>query len=233
MKLFFKTLFFLLAISPLVCTADNRFESHQTIKQKASAFLATKLDGIGNEYSLQIRPIDQRLKLKKCPSEIAINLPSNTVKPGRNTLSVSCTSDTSWRVFMSAYVKLFAYVIASKHPLNKGHLIQKNDLVVKKIEVTNVRSSYLTNIALAINKVLKRRVNRGDIISVNNLAKPILVNKGDTITILAKNNGFQISMKGTALTAGGKGDKIRVKNIRTKRTIQGTVFDKHTVKVNI
>jgi len=65
------------------------------------------------------------------------------------------------------------------------------------------------------------------------LAKQTLIKKGDTISIIAKNNGFQISMKGIALMAGSKGDKIKVKNIKTKKTIQGIVFDTQTVRVNI
>jgi flagella basal body P-ring formation protein FlgA len=104
---------------------------------------------------------------------------------------------------------------------------------LKKIELTNLRSAYLSDTHLAVNLVLKRRINRGDIISVNNLSKPILIKKGDSVIILAKTNGFQISMKGTALVNGSKGDKIKVKNVRTKKIIQATVFDKHTVKVNL
>jgi flagella basal body P-ring formation protein FlgA len=65
------------------------------------------------------------------------------------------------------------------------------------------------------------------------LSKPTLIKKGDKITIIAKNNGFQISMKGTALTAGGKDDKIRVKNSKTKKIIQGIIFDAQTVKVTL
>ncbi|MDX2425651.1 MAG: flagellar basal body P-ring formation chaperone FlgA, partial [Cycloclasticus sp.] len=92
---------------------------------------------------------------------------------------------------------------------------------------------YLRDADQAVNYVLKKRLRRGDIVSVNNLSKPIIIKRGDTIEILAKNNEFQISMKGVALKAGSKGDKIKVKNMKTQRTIQGIILDNHTVKVDL
>ncbi|MEH6504094.1 MAG: flagellar basal body P-ring formation chaperone FlgA [Cycloclasticus sp.] len=233
MKLFLKKVFFLLLIVQPVLAADDLFEDHQHIKQQAVSFLSTKLDALENEYTIQILNIDHRLKVKKCPSKIEINLAEDRIKAGKNTLKVRCNSGTPWRLFMSANIKLFAYAITTKNPLRKGHQIQKNDLELKKIELANLRSPYLTNANQAVNFVLKKRLNRGEIVSVNNLSKPIIIKKGDAIEILAKNKGFQISMKGVALKSGSKGDKITAKNMKTRRTIQGIILDKHTVKVNL
>lgn len=233
MKLFFKKTFFLLLIMQSVLAADDLFEDHQHIKQQAVSFLTSKLDSLGHEYSIQILNIDHRLKVKKCPSPIEVNLAAGVIKAGKNTLNVHCNSGTSWRIFMSANIKLFGYAITAKTPLRKGHQIQKNDLELKKTELTNLRFPYLKDANQAVNYVLKKRLNRGDIVSVNNLSKPILIKKGDSIEILATNKGFQISMKGVALKSGSKGDKITAKNLKTRRTIQGIILDKHTVKVNL
>jgi len=40
-------------------------------------------------------------------------------------------------------------------------------------------------------------------------------------------------MKGTALASGSEGQRITVKNSRTKRIVKGTVTDKATVRVQI
>lgn len=233
MKLFLKALLILLAIPSLAFASPPIFESHQSIKQYASDFIDSKLNKTAGKFTIQIQDIDQRLKLKKCNNDIIIKLVSEPIKPGRNTLSVSCTPDSTWRIFMTAHVKLFTFVLISKRPLSKGHLIQKNDVLLKKINVTNLRSAYLTRPDTAINKVLKRRINEGSVISVNNLSEPILIKRGDSVTILAKTNGFEISMKGTALVNGGQGDKIKVRNTRTKKVIQATIVDKYTVNVNL
>ncbi|MBL4743371.1 MAG: flagellar basal body P-ring formation protein FlgA [Cycloclasticus sp.] len=233
MKLFLKSLLFLLAYTPAAYAGANNFEEHQHIKDKAFIYLTSELAHSEAEYSIEISDIDQRLKLKKCSTDFKIKLTQDHVKPGKNTLSVRCHSSTPWRIFMTAKVKIFTSILVAKKSLNKGHILQKNDLKLQRTQLTSVRSGYLINVDQAINKVLKRRLNNGDVIRVNNLSKPILIKKGDAITIMARSNGFNISMKGIALTAGSKGDKIKVKNTRTKRIIQGTIFDTQTVKVNI
>jgi flagella basal body P-ring formation protein FlgA len=152
---------------------------------------------------------------------------------GKNTLKIECISQTPWRIFMTAQVQLFSHALVFNQPFNKGHLLKESDITLKKIELTGHRSAYLSESKHAINHVLKRRVRRGDLVSVNILSTPTLIKKGDNITIIAKNKGFQISMKGIALMAGGKNDKIKVKNIKTKKIIQGIISDSQTVRVSI
>jgi len=233
MKLFSIILFFLLLIPPSALAVESTFTNHQELKSKVHTYLTSKLTNDDVEFSVNVQNIDQRLKLKNCPEEIEIKATKEPIKAGRNTVSVRCNSGVSWRIFMTAQVKIFGQVIVSRHPLNKGHLIQKSDLELKKIELSTLRSTYLSNTKLAINHVLKRNINRGAVISVNNLSKPVLIKKGDAIVILAESNGFKISMKAIALSSGSKGDKIRAKNIKTKKIIQGIVFDAQTIRVNL
>jgi len=233
MKLFSKTLIFLLLSTPAAFATSATFTNHQELKGTVHAYLTSKLSNLDTEFSINVLSIDQRLKLKKCPIALEIKASREPIKAGRNTVSVRCDADVSWRIFMSAHVQLFGHVLVSRHPLSKGHLIRKEDIELQRIELNGLRSNYLTHSKSAINNVLKRSINRGVIISVKILSKPTLINKGDTITILAKNNGFKISMKAIALSAGAKGDKIRARNVKTKKIVQGTVLNSQTILVSI
>ena len=231
MKLFFKIIIFFLLSAHIPFAAATVFESHENLKNNARTFLTAQLEGSNVDFSIQVNNIDQRLKLIKCPVDVDIKLMQAHVKPGKNTLNVECISDTPWRIFMRAQVKLFTSVVVSKHPLNRGQIIQENDIQLTRTELTGRQSAYLSSIDQAVGFEVNRRVKAGDIISVNNLSKPVLIKKGDAVTILAKNEGFQISMKGIASMAGSKGDKIKVKNIKTKKVVQGIIIDAQTVKV--
>ena len=231
MKLFFKIIIFFLLSAHVPFAVATAFESHENLKNNARAFLMTQLEGNKVDFSIQVNNIDQRLKLIKCPVDIDIKLMQAHVKPGKNTLNVECLSGTPWRIFIRAQVKLFTPLVVSKRPLNRGHLIQENDIQLTRTELTGRQSAYLSSTDQAIGYEVNRRVKAGDIISVNNLSKPLIIKKGDAVTILAKNEGFQISMKGIASMAGSKGDKIKVKNIKTKKIVQGIIIDAQTVKV--
>jgi len=231
MKLFFKIIIFFLLSAQVPFAVATAFENHQNLRTAVHAFLTTQLQGDKADFTIQVHNIDPRIKLKKCPIGLEIKLMQAHVKPGKNTLNVNCTSDTPWRIFMRAQVKIFSQLVVSKHPLNKGHLIQENDIKLVRRELSGRQSAYLSSTEQAINYIVNRRVKAGDIISVNNLSKPLLIKKGESVSILAEKEGFQISMKGVALMAGSKGDKIKVKNTKTKKIVQGIIFDAQTVRV--
>jgi len=231
MKLFFKIIVFFLLSAQIPLAFSASLESHQNLKAAVHAFLTTQLEGNKVDFNIQIQNIDQRLKLRKCPVDIGIKLMQAHVKPGKNTLNVECNSDTPWRIFMRAQVKLFTHLVVSKRPLNRGHLIQENDIQLIRTELTGRQSVYLSRTDQAVGYIVNRRVKAGDIISVNNLSKPLLIKKGDAVTILAKNEGFQISMKGIAIMSGSYGDKIKVKNIKTNKAVQGIIIDAQTIEV--
>jgi flagellar basal body P-ring formation protein FlgA len=233
MNLFSKKIFFLFFFLQPALALEAGFEKHDEIKQQAHRFLEANLGVIDKEYNIQIHTIDPRLKLKKCPSPLQIHLTDTPIKPGRNTLNIRCVSTADWRIFMSSTITLYDNVLVANKPMRKGHLIQKDDIRLMKKEIDNLGSLYLSEPSQAVNLVLKRRLRKDDIINVNTLAQPILINRGDRVSIMASNDGFKISMKGIALKKGSMGDKITVKNIRTKKIIQAVVTNKNTVKVTI
>ena len=233
MKLPLKACIFFLLCTPLASVANEYIERHNEIKKQASSYLLSLLDSSNGEYQLTIQNIDQRLKLKKCTSDIEFQLTTNHIKTGKNTLKVSCNSTNPWRIFISAHIKQFTQVIIAKQPLAKGHRIQAKDLMLQRTDVTHLRSSYLNNKQQAINYITKRRLNRGDIISLNQLKKPILIKRGDTVSIIAISDGFQINTKGVALNNASKGELIRVKNSKSKKIIQGIAVNSQTVRVKL
>jgi flagella basal body P-ring formation protein FlgA len=61
---------------------------------------------------------------------------------------------------------------------------------------------------------------------------PILVKRGDTVTITTSNPNLAIAMQGTALMDGAQGQRIRVKNTTSNRVISGVVTKAGVVSVD-
>jgi len=233
MKLLSKLCLFFLLCTPQFICANEQVESHKNIRKQANAYLQTLVDASNGQYEITIQNLDQRLKLKKCPLPIEIQLVTEQIKTGKNTLKISCTSVTPWRIFISSYIKLFTNVIITTQPLAKGHKIQESDLMLLRSDITSLRSNYFSRKQGVINKITKRRLNRGTIISPKHLTKPILIKKGDTVSIIAKSNGFQVRMKGIAQHNASKGELIRVKNSKSKKIIQGIAVNSQTVRIQL
>ena len=229
--LIFLYLFLVHSITGLAST--QKYEDHQAIKKQVTSHIIQQASFLGNDVTARVNNIDQRLRLKKCTAPLQIRTTGNELKPGRNTLNVSCLSDTPWRIFLTSHIEVFKDIYVAKKLLRKGAVVTSSDLTLKKTNITSLHKRYLSNKTGIINQSVKRTIAKGDLFTTNNLTDQLLIKKGDLINIIASNRGFVINMKGTALANGSEGQRITVKNSRTKRIVQGTVTDKATVRVQI
>lgn len=211
----------------------NAYENHGFIKSQVKKHVLSQASTLGENVLVKVNNIDHRLKLRKCPAGFIIESIRPILKPGRNTLSVSCVADTPWRIFITSQITVYKKVYVANKTLTKGSVISNADLTLKKIDISNIHRHYFTKKNSIINQAVKRTIPVGSLFSNNNLTNQLLIKKGDRITITASNNGFQIQMEGIALASGSSGQRISVKNIRTKRVIQGIVDGKSSVKVQI
>ena len=209
------------------------YESHSFIKQQVQDFISSNSHILGNNITAHINNIDHRLKLKKCPNKLDIKTIRGELRAGRNTLNVSCVSNTPWRIFLTSHIRVFKQAYVANKALIKGTIVKRNDLVLKKIDITSLHKRFLSNKGQIIDRAVKRTIASGGLFTINNLTNQTLIKRGDKVTILASKNGFEISMDGIAMASGSEGERINVKNIRTKRVIQGIVDNKSIVRVRI
>ena len=59
-----------------------------------------------------------------------------------------------------------------------------------------------------------------------------LVRRGDRIALAWNKNGIKVSMRGQAMKDGAAGERVMVKNLSSKRVIEGIVRDSGTVVVS-
>jgi len=225
----------LIVVTPFASanTSATTYESHAVIKQQIQDYISSNIHTLGDDNTVQVNNIDYRLKLKKCPSKLVIKTSHDELKAGRNTLNVSCVSNTPWRIFLTSYIRVFKQAYVANKTLIKGAIVKRTDVVLKKIDITSVHKRYLGNKGQIIDRAVKRTITSGSLFTINNLTHQTLIKRGDRVTIQASKNGFEISMDGIALANGSEGQRINVKNIRTKRVIQGIVDNKSIVRVRI
>jgi flagella basal body P-ring formation protein FlgA len=92
---------------------------------------------------------------------------------------------------------------------------------------------YFTNTKDAIGKITKRSFQPNELINPALLEAPKLVRRGERVTVVAEIDGIEVRMKGKALTDGASGDRVRVKNVSSKKIVEGTVIGANMVKVTI
>jgi len=212
---------------------QNENHDHTDITQAAKQFLSQNIDT--NKYSrteIEMGKLDSRLKLAQCNSPLLTSLAPGSKFSGKTTVHVKCDSKTKWTIFINGNIHLYTHVIHTAEPLEKGHILSKSDLISSEINLNRVRYGYFTNTESLIGKQLKRRLSQNKIIRVNYVKAQTLVKRGEIVSIVAENSGYSVKMSGSAMSNGAKGDRVQVKNLSSKRVIEGTVIETGVVSIN-
>jgi flagella basal body P-ring formation protein FlgA len=130
-------------------------------------------------------------------------------------------------------------VVARRLPLRfTGSLSETLDAVVtverrpKSNSSSNSTSTTLAAIAQADGLASKHALRAGQVIHQADVAKPELVGRGDTVSIVFQVPGIVLTIVGKASEPGALGDVINVLNVQSKHTIQATVIGPGRVSVS-
>lgn len=147
------------------------------------------------------------------------------------TASILVNDNFVQRVGLSGWIDRFEDIICAAKPLERNHVIEQNDVVIKARNVSKVKDSYYTRIEDVLNKRIKRKLVNGEIIFASIIEVPPMIYKGNKVTIIAESSALIVKTTGIAQSDGYPGEQIRVKNTMSNKIIQATVVDESTVKV--
>ena len=104
----------------------------------------------------------------------------------------------------------------------RGDVIAAADFVVERR-----RKAEFINGAIAADQAVglaaKRPLRPGELLRATDLAKPEVVRRNQSVTIVYQVPGITLTVRGKALEAGAVGDLINVANVQSNRTVQATI----------
>ena len=183
---------------------------------------ALKKDGLGAQVDLDFVGHEAQIIL---PHDLppTIEVISSSYNQSRQTFSASVrTTDGAIRQFSGvAYPLVPVPVLAT--PARRGDIITRN-----MIKTINVRASDLSDDIIVHEESLigmtPRRVLTTDApVSITELDKPRMIDRGDLITMHYHKGPIKITAIAKAMESGTKGDIIRVMNVDSKRTLEAHV----------
>ncbi len=146
-------------------------------------------------------------------------------------MTLSVDGEPERRIRMAGYVEVHKEVLCTATALRRGHVLSPSDLVTVRRPLSRLRGRPVASLHRVVGMALKRSVSAGQVVTEALLTPPIIVKRGDRVTILAKNPWIEIKAPGEARQNGAKGDVIRVKNLMSKKEITAEVVDASTVTV--
>ena len=99
----------------------------------------------------------------------------------------------------------------------KGHVIKSSDIKMIPIWVGANKKDYIVKPSQCVGRELAKSLSAGDLIKSSDLMNPICARKGDLVWIVSKRGALSVTLAGTALETGRKGDVIRFQNKSSKK----------------
>jgi len=211
-------------------TTASQMQSTSSIQEAIHQYIASNL-ALDTDYKVKLGQLDSRLKLPDCTEPLDIFTNSNSIKPGRNSVGVKCKGKKKWTIYSSAIVTIYKEVLVLTQPIHRGEILSQDNLHFEKRDISTVRSGFLTDPLVVVNKQATRNLGLGSVINKSNFTEPKLIKKGEKVYIKASSRHLNISMKGIAMMDGIKGQSIRVKNEKSHQIIQATVIQPGQVLV--
>ena len=125
-------------------------------------------------------------------------------------------------------------ILRAKSIINTNASIDTQNTQITRTELSMVKSSSLLRLLAPnmLGKVSARSIiNPNTIITEDKVKERILVQKGDIITGILKEQNLQIQTQVQALQHGMKNEIIKVRNITTQKILRARVVDEKTAEI--
>jgi flagella basal body P-ring formation protein FlgA len=114
--------------------------------------------------------------------------------------------------------------------VERNEVLKASDVLVERRPKAEVGGDVASR-DLAIGMQARRQLRAGSAIRTADLAKPDLVTRDQSVTLIYESAGLYLTVRGKAIEAGTQGDVVNVLNLQSKRTVAGTVVGRGQVSV--
>ena len=201
----------------------TQLHSERLNKLKFKNFDLTMLPPIG---------ITQSLDALNCPLQNSQITEQGENIVGKVTFSILCNSATgtsSAELTFDASLKL--PIVVTKHPIAANKRLTASDLMFISQDISSLHTGYYLAMEQVIGFDVRRALPANKVLNSLLIQPPLLIEKGDEVTVIADLPGLSIRTTGIALTSGRKNKQISVKNSQSGKVVRVRVIDIGLVEI--
>jgi len=121
-------------------------------------------------------------------------------------------------------------IVVPAHDIARGDVIGESDLTYTTVDGAALMSGVPTKMDEVKGMQTRRMLAAGQPFRGDDVRKPIVITKGETVTMQFTVPGVELTAMGRAMSEGGIGDTVTVQNPASYRMIAGVVIAPGTVR---
>jgi flagella basal body P-ring formation protein FlgA len=146
-------------------------------------------------------------------------------------VTAPANSENAQRQRVSGRIVYQVTLAVPAHGMSIGDVFAPADVTETKLPRERVASDAVTNPQQLIGKAARRILRAGETVRAGDIAEPIVVHKGDLVTIALTTAGMQLTAQGKAVEDGAIGASIRVANTQSNRVLDAVVAGPNQVVI--
>jgi flagella basal body P-ring formation protein FlgA len=197
------------------------------IEQAARAELDKQMAASGlTEAQFELAVVSPRAA-PPCAQNVAIE-PVDTRSPQRMRFLARCNDTPGWRYEYVVRARVTAMVAVAGAPVAPNETLTDAQVTIERRDISNIADPISS--PQEIGQMSRRMLRPGDILRAGQLSSPVLVKRGDSVMMVARREGIEVSTAGEALDAGAHGAVVRIRNAGSGQVVRMRVSGAGTVE---
>jgi flagellar basal body P-ring formation protein FlgA len=206
-------------------------ESLAKIQTAAETYVRAQLPDTRGKYYVTATQLDSRLRLADCAQDLETFVANNGAVQTRTTIGVRCRDVGGWTLYVPVAVEVEAPVLVLRRALARRARIEALDVELQTRRLPGISSNFVNDMNSLLGRRLRRALAAGTPLTTDALDRDVLVQRGQSVTLIASNGGIEIRAQGRALSEGSERDRVRVQNVNSLKVVEGVVENAGMVRV--
>jgi len=121
-------------------------------------------------------------------------------------------------------------IVTPTRDIVRGEVISGDDIALAAAPNRILSGNILTDLDAVKGMEARRTLRAGEMIAVTDVRRPVVVTKGQTVTMTFDAPGVSLTAMGRAMSEGGVGDTVVVQNPASYRMINAIIIGAGTVR---
>lgn len=223
----------LMLMLPTAVFASEQVQSPQSLREAVAEFLQQQASEIKGDVEVGVDAVDPRLRLAACDGSLEAFWPKGGRRMGIVTVGLRCLGQTSWSIYLRGRLTVYETVAVAARPLGRGERLSVGDIEMQRQDVSRLSGGYHNRARDVVGMEVKRSIRAGMVLDRSVVRPPLLVSRGERVSITASNSRVQVSMEGKALDSGARGELIQVENLSSRQKLEAEVVAPGVVRVRM
>jgi len=123
-------------------------------------------------------------------------------------------------------------IVVPARDIMRGEVIGDSDLTYAQVSGTALPSTTVTKFEALTGMQARRLLRAGESLRADDVRHPVVVTKGQTVTMNFSAPGVELAAMGRAMSEGGVGDTVTVQNPASFRMVTATVTGPGAVRAD-